>query len=123
MYQRAATSGSSDSTATDSTVSTATAPYELIYSDKSHSRIIHSLSFSSDEKWLATGARDKRVKIHSLVDGNKVVLTKLLATPITAIAFAPSVADSHKYTLVVGYEEGKLEVYEFDSVANQLNYV
>lgn len=107
----------------------ATAPYEVIYSDKSHTRIVHSLSFSSDEKYLVTGARDKRIKIHALgsstTDEKKVILTKLLATPVTAIAFSPVVKGdaNNVYSLVVGYEDGKLEVYEFNATTNTLNLI
>lgn len=40
--------------------------FEYFCSDSSHSRIIRALSFSNDDKWLCTGARDKKIKIFGI---------------------------------------------------------
>lgn len=63
-------------------------PYTLYYDDKTHTRIVYGISFSHDEKFIATGARDKRIKIHSIND-KKVIFNKVLSNTITALTFAP----------------------------------
>ena len=80
-------------------------PYVLHYEDKSHSRIIYSLSFSEDELFVATCSRDKRVKIHSLLE-KKVVFTKLFENIPTAVCFAHITSAEGKYVIVLGYESG-----------------
>ncbi|EAR85742.1 elongator complex protein (macronuclear) [Tetrahymena thermophila SB210] len=98
-------------------------PYALYYNDKSHTRIIYSAAFSHDEKFIATGARDKRIKIHSILD-KKVIFNKVLSSTITALAFAPiSYKNENSYLIIVGYEEGGMELYEFESNTNQLNLI
>jgi WD40 repeat protein len=49
-----------------------TGKYELWQSDSSHSRIIRAVSFSHDDKYVATGARDKKIKIFELLE-DKIV--------------------------------------------------
>jgi WD40 repeat protein len=40
--------------------------YKLLFTNKSHSRIVWSVSFSHDNNFLITGSRDKKIKIFDL---------------------------------------------------------
>lgn len=93
-----------------------TAPYRLYHSDKSHTRIIQSLSFSDNEELVATGGKDKRVKIHSVKD-KKVICTKMFENSITAVAFAPAKVSSSQF-VVIGFEDGNIEVHQFNEETN-----
>jgi WD40 repeat protein len=48
-------------------------PYKLIFSNQSHSRVIYSLNFTLDNKFVLTGSRDKKLKIWNLGE-DKVAL-------------------------------------------------
>ena len=99
-------------------------PYKLVWGDKSHSRIVWTVSFSPDVKYLMTGARDKLIKIWKL-EGEKPakVCEKSFATPVTAVAFSENINSEGKYIFVVGLESGDLHICEFDANANTITQI
>ena len=95
-------------------------PYRLFSVDKSHSRIIWSLSFSHDEEFCVTGSRDKKMKLWKI--GEKVALAgeKTFSEAVTANSFADKSLDflgnsgEKKYLVVVGLENGNIFIVGVD---------
>eukprot|EP00040_Diaphanoeca_grandis_P030278 m.178631 g.178631 ORF g.178631 m.178631 type:complete len:887 (+) comp31948_c0_seq1:111-2771(+) len=82
---------------------------------KAHDRIIWDLDFSQDGKFLASGARDKMVKFWGLDEsgqwGQVAELGKLHES-VTSLAWAPPwVCPQGGYGLVVGFDDGRIEIY------------
>lgn len=99
--------------------------FQLLAKVKAHARIIWSCSWSADDQYIATGARDKLVKVwrvnHQVLqqaDGAKsdgALLTEVPALPVfacavTAVAFAPRL-HGDSYLLAVGLEDGQIELW------------
>ncbi len=104
-----------------------------------HSRVIWSLSWSPDDRLLATGARDESVKIWSRSDlpvdagaasfgPNAATAAVFLQEPaatlppfgsvVCALSFAPSArGDGGRYLLAVGLEGGDLMILAVDATA------
>ncbi|KAM9966504.1 hypothetical protein ACTFIR_006722 [Dictyostelium discoideum] len=94
---------------------------KVISAPKSHGRIIWSGSWSHDDKFFATGARDKLVKVWNL-DNIKDIKNACASTlpafgsGVTCVEFAPK---SSKFTgehgdhlLAVGEDDGKITIWK-----------
>jgi elongator complex protein 2 len=98
--------------------------YRALIGQKGHERIIWGCSWSYDSKFIATGARDKAVKIWDAqnVDqlaqqegkktGMKEIAIVKLAEPVTAVEFIQKVIHiyGHDYMFAVGMENGQIAV-------------
>lgn len=92
--------------------------YKLMqHKKKVHSRIIWSCSWSSDGKYFATGSRDKKVKIWTLVNSEWSCVAQIaLKSAVTAVAFSPDKTSSfngrdHHYLVGVGTEDGRIALF------------
>jgi len=91
-------------------------PYKLFFVDKSHARIIWSLSFSHDSEFCITGSRDKKLKLWRIEEKGVVIAgEKTFSEAIMANAFGDKVikceqeAKEKKFYLVaVGLENGNI---------------
>lgn len=97
-------------------------PYILFFVNKSHARIIWSLSFSHDSLFCLTGSRDKKVKmwnINQQANENSVslYLEKSFSDGVTACAFADkfSIHDNNEknYIFAIGLENGVVYILSF----------
>jgi elongator complex protein 2 len=85
-------------------VSCSGSEYKLIAKLKAHDRIIWSCSWSHDDAYLATGSRDKKVKVWrkgtTEKDGQQVPSwsldsTLLFKTGVNAVAFFPLAGEGY----------------------------
>jgi len=84
---------------------------------KAHLRVVWSCSWTHDDKFIATGSRDKTVKIWRL-DENQNETPKLvefcslkLASAVTAVTWMPCKTHLGKeYMLAVGMENGAIQI-------------
>ena len=100
--------------------------FSLTFSDKSHARVIWSVSFSHDSSLIATGSRDKKVKfwkIDKAADNGKchLVFDKQFKDGVTAVAFADRPTNNKAYLVAVGLETGEIEFFEFSPDAKSLS--
>ena len=98
-------------------------PYKLVWSDKSHSRIVWTVDFSHDDKFFITGARDKAIKVWKLDEKPVKICDKVFATPVTAVAFSEYSYGEGKYLFVVGLESGDIHVCELDTNTNTITQI
>ncbi|KAL3676690.1 hypothetical protein R1sor_026638 [Riccia sorocarpa] len=93
-------------------------PYKLIARIDAHKRIIWSCSWSHCDRFFATGARDKVVKIWTILDADpEVRVQNVLTLPpfktgVTALSWGPKVPDQKAYLLAVGLEDGSVELWQ-----------
>lgn len=89
-------------------------PYVLFFINKSHTRIIWSLSFSHETRLCITGSRDKKLKIWNIEEKNVGYIGgKSFEEGITACAFGDknikfSENISNIYMVTVGLESGNI---------------
>ena len=83
---------------------------------RAHERIVWSGSWSPDSRLIATGSRDRQVRVWPFDPSNPscptqplLTLSKL-AAPVTAVAFAPSLDARGAALLTVGLENGAVSV-------------
>uniref|UniRef100_A0A0M3J2W2 Elongator complex protein 2 n=1 Tax=Anisakis simplex TaxID=6269 RepID=A0A0M3J2W2_ANISI len=85
--------------------------------DGVHSRIIWTCSWSSDDRYFATGARDKKVALWSVAANDneeksthvQIALQSKRSESVTAIAFCPCLLNQ-SYVLAIGLENGQIEL-------------
>ncbi|KAL0487115.1 elongator complex protein [Acrasis kona] len=86
----------------------------IVGKSKAHERIIWGCSWSHDNKFIATGARDKVVKFWSAQDLNNknlnCVCSVTMKEPVTAVEFVPIVLAGYnaEYMYAVGMENGSI---------------
>ena len=86
-------------------------PPQLVFTAKAHSRIIWSCCWTRDDKYFATGSRDKKVLIWNRLSWKQDSCLPMFSDAITAIAFAPCSIDS-EYVLAVGLESGVIQLWK-----------
>ena len=94
--------------------------YEFLQNMKNaHKRIIWSCSWTLDEKFFATGSRDKFINIWKKGEDNKFKkYTNLeMKEPVTAIEFIGKIfgnKENEIYIFIAGLESGKIIIGKFD---------
>ena len=89
-------------------------PYKQIFVNKSHNRIINSISFSHNSKYVVTGSRDKKIKIWKLENEKITLSTELgFSDSVNAVAFADKFNMENNYLIAVGLENGKIIFVDF----------
>jgi elongator complex protein 2 len=100
--------------------------YKPLLGQKGHERIIWGCSWSHDGKFIATGARDKLVKIWDAQnveqlaqqEGKKIGMPTVAKVtckePVTAVEFINKVLHEygHEYMFAVGMEDGQISVLQ-----------
>lgn len=87
--------------------------FKPVFVDKSHARIIWSVSWAHDDARLATASRDKRIKIwrYDAAEAKATaVAEKTYKQPVTAICFADKLSTDGSYVLAAGLEDGTVEI-------------
>ena len=87
----------------------------------SHLRVVFSCSWTWDDRILATGSRDKTVKLWSIEDATSESPARMtefctlkLKSAVTAVAWIP--ASSRKdYLLSIGTEAGQIQIWRLES--------
>jgi len=88
------------------------APYRIVTTKaKAHARILWGCDWTHDDVLFATVARDQTAKVWTGNASSKLVTTIDLASPATAVAFAPKAASAQKYVLAVGEEDGRISLW------------
>lgn len=98
---------------------TADGEYELACRvDKAHGRIVWGISISHDERLVATGSRDKTVKLWRVPaadagsrDASLSLALPAFAAGVTAVQFAPLGSSLERQLLAVGLEDGQVQVW------------
>lgn len=84
---------------------------------KAHLRVVWSCSWTWDDQFVATGSRDRFVKVWKFQKEPTPALTEVLALKfkqaVTAVAWVPRV-NSSDYVLAVGLENGGIELWRSD---------
>ena len=76
---------------------------------KAHSRIIWSCKFSHDDKLIASGSRDKSLKIWLPQRPQESIHTFSFEHGVTSIDFYHDFVDG-KYVIAVGFDSGDIEI-------------
>ena len=129
-------------TSTDSSVPSSFDTYEPFLYQQCHERIIWDVSFTADDKYVATGSRDNMIKVFKVPDLEKIkeinelkqtgqsnqfnlecVQTIEMPHPVTSIQFLPKVVYDEfadyftkkglsKYLMAIGMEDGSIQIYD-----------
>lgn len=91
-----------------------------------HLRVIFSCSWTWDDKLLATGSRDKTVKIWNLTlpssESESPQLVELLTlkfkSAVTAVAWVPA-SNRKDYVLAIGMENGQIQLSRLENAASK----
>lgn len=95
-------------------------PYKQVWGDKSHARIVWTVSFSHDTKYFITGARDKMIKLWQLSDKPTKVCDKVFSQPVVSVAFSTQAVGENRYLFAVGLENGELHLCDFNASTNTI---
>uniref|UniRef100_F1KSV1 Elongator complex protein 2 n=2 Tax=Ascaris TaxID=6251 RepID=F1KSV1_ASCSU len=88
-----------------------------------HSRIIWSCSWSADNKYFATGARDRKLAIWSVSRHSeevKFAMESKRFASVTAVAFCALILNGC-YVLAIGLEDGRIEIVSWDPADIELS--
>ena len=96
---------------------------ELVFKTKTHERIIWSGTWSFDDKYIATGSRDKLVKIWTKVNNSWGCVLTLpeFTSGVTSVSWGPVAKNKDGnlfYTLAVGLETGEITLWNIIDGAN-----
>ena len=94
-------------------------PYKLFFVDKSHARIIWSLSFSHDSQLCITGSRDKKIKLWKIEEKVALAAEKTFNEAITANAFGDKNLGEQAYLVTVATENGSVFILRVDFKENK----
>lgn len=90
-----------------------------------HLRVVFSCSWSWDDQLLATGSRDKTVKVWSLESSTAEAPSRLvelatlkLKSAVTAVAWIPA-STRKDYVLAVGTESGQIQLWRLESASSK----
>ena len=84
---------------------------------KAHLRVVWSCSWTWDDKFVATGSRDKLLKIWRFANAQLEEICSIkFKHAVTAVAWAP-IKDSKDYWIAVGLESGEIEIWKSDFAA------
>jgi elongator complex protein 2 len=88
--------------------------FRLLHSERSaHARIVWTCSFSRDDRYFATGSRDKHVKVWRMTEDGASLDSTLpeFAQGVTAVAFATFSSVQDGLLLAVGLEDGAMQLW------------
>ncbi|HYK76677.1 MAG TPA: WD40 repeat domain-containing protein [Daejeonella sp.] len=85
-------------------------PYALLYSFKVSTEMVRSISVSPDEKQVAFGAKDNRIRIYSLTDYSLLHDFEAHSMPVTSLKFSPD----GRY-LISGGRDAQLKIWDSTS--------
>eukprot|EP01100_Stratorugosa_tubuloviscum_P013666 TRINITY_DN699_c2_g1_i2.p1 TRINITY_DN699_c2_g1~~TRINITY_DN699_c2_g1_i2.p1 ORF type:complete len:503 (-),score=198.51 TRINITY_DN699_c2_g1_i2:132-1640(-) len=93
---------------------------------KAHQRIVWTCSWSPDDKFILTGARDKFVKCWKFND-DKVDCDSTLPTfdfAVTAVVWAPvnQITNNHNYMACIGLENGQISIWLASLLGDSLSW-
>ena len=94
--------------------------------EEAHARIIWGCSWTINDKYFATGSRDKSIKIWGRDQDKFIEFGKtVLEQPITAVNFAPIVIgkDTESHALFVGMENGNISIMRASVKKNECLFV
>lgn len=94
-----------------------------------HTRIIWCCAWSHDSKFFATGSRDGKIGVWSVEKINNYEINEkpkaiaeleIKGASVTALTFSPNILPANNYLMVVGVEEGTIEIHKL-TINNEIS--